>query len=163
MNDTNGYNEDLLVYFCYDRYHNRFATEKDTDESTVLQDKKRWKCSWIGNKMNACFFRLLNLESNDDEVYRRNADDDRASLQEMIIIAFHLYHKVMHNASLSTHILRQKLSIKYISDSQHIVDDAAFLFQTQIGNWHVSNSKTLKKTFDSRLGDFMSVYKRRYL
>ena len=41
MNDTNGYNEDLLVYFCYARYHNWFATEKDTDESTVLQDKKR--------------------------------------------------------------------------------------------------------------------------
>ena len=40
MNDMNGYSEDLqLAYFCYDRYHNRFATDKDRDESTVLKNE----------------------------------------------------------------------------------------------------------------------------
>jgi hypothetical protein len=39
MNDMNGYSEDLLLYFCYDRYHNRFATEIDRDESTVLKNE----------------------------------------------------------------------------------------------------------------------------
>jgi hypothetical protein len=44
------------------------------------------------------FSRLLNLRSYNDEVYRRNAEssnqDSRVSLQQMIIVAFHLYHKV---------------------------------------------------------------------